>query len=108
MKKRGLFVLLNRREYFNTGYLVTGYGCSYSNAIFILTHETIFFICFSVYQKFMDSVIGMAIMATGLPIYYIFVRNSYPVLQRKTEKFTVMLQKLLLIVEQDLEEFKDN
>ena len=56
----------------------------------------------------MDSVIGMAIMATGLPVYYIFVKNSYPALQRKTEKFTMMLQKLLLVVEQDLEELKDN
>ena len=57
----------------------------------------------AVYQKFMDSVIGVAIMATGLPIYFIFVKNSYPSLRRKTEKFTIMLQKLLLIVEQDAE-----
>ena len=56
----------------------------------------------------MDSVIGLAIMATGLPIYFIFVKNSYPSLQRYTEKITVTLQKLLLIVEQDLEELKDN
>jgi len=68
----------------------------------------IMLIILTVYQKFMDSVIGMAIMATGLPVYLIFVKNSYPALQRKTEKFTVMLQKLLLIVEQDLEELKEN
>jgi len=63
----------------------------------------IMLIILTVYQKFMDSVIGVAIMATGLPIYFIFVKNSYPSLRRKTEKFTVMLQKLLLIVEQDAE-----
>ena len=52
--------------------------------------------------------IGVAIMATGLPIYFIFVKNSYPSLQRKTKKLTVMMQKLLLIVEQDTEASKDN
>ena len=60
------------------------------------------------YQKFWDSVIGMAIMSTGLPVYLILVKNSYPTLKRKTDKFTIMLQKLLLVVEQDLEELKNN
>jgi len=68
----------------------------------------IMLIVLTVYQKWWDSVIGVAIMATGLPIYFIFVKNSYPSLQRKTKKLTVMMQKLLLIVEQDTEASKDN
>ena len=68
----------------------------------------IMLIVLTVYQKCWVSVNGVAIMATGLPIYFIFVKNSYPSLQRKTKKLTVMMQKLLLIVEQDTEASKDN
>jgi len=65
-------------------------------------------IVLTVYQKFMDSVIGLGILSTGLPVYLIFVSNSYPLLQKKTESITIALQKLLLIVEQDKEVTKDS
>uniref|UniRef100_A0A915N9J6 Amino acid transporter n=1 Tax=Meloidogyne javanica TaxID=6303 RepID=A0A915N9J6_MELJA len=60
----------------------------------------IFLVVFPMYQAPMDTAIGIGIMLTGLPVYFLFVywRDRMETLSRLMDDFTLFSQKLLLVI----------
>lgn len=60
----------------------------------------VFLVVFPMYQTPVDTAIGLGIMMTGLPVYFLFVHfaGKFPVIDSFMNGLTVSLQKLLLVV----------
>ncbi|CAD5216601.1 unnamed protein product [Bursaphelenchus okinawaensis] len=60
----------------------------------------VFLIVFPIIQAPMDTAIGIGIMLTGVPVYFIFVlyRRKVPFIDRVMDDATVFAQKLFLVV----------
>uniref|UniRef100_A0A1I8ASP9 Large neutral amino acids transporter small subunit 1 n=1 Tax=Steinernema glaseri TaxID=37863 RepID=A0A1I8ASP9_9BILA len=65
-----------------------------------------FLVIFPIIQAPLDSAIGIGIMFTGLPVYYLFIHLSgkFPLIDRFMNQFTIATQKLLLVVPSEKKE----
>ncbi|KAL3071010.1 hypothetical protein niasHS_016208 [Heterodera schachtii] len=60
----------------------------------------IFLVVFPMYQAPLDTAIGIGIMLSGLPVYFLFIewRDKIPHINSMMDSFTLFMQKLLLVV----------
>uniref|UniRef100_A0A915L5E6 Uncharacterized protein n=1 Tax=Romanomermis culicivorax TaxID=13658 RepID=A0A915L5E6_ROMCU len=62
----------------------------------------VFLIAVPIYQEFKDSMVGLALLLTSLPVYYLFIhRKNSSSIDNAMGKFTQACQKIMLVVGED-------